>query len=460
VKNSPKILSGISDKTETSSSGELAFNYAPGIQSQVRLVILITLSVFFGEALVMMVISLLPSFSIWFHAIVDATLLIILLSPVLYFGLFRTLVQHISERRRVEEAIKKQRDNLDKMVHARTADLSAVNAMLKREIDERARLEDELKRELKVNAALSELYEPLISPSASIEDIASTVLDKAKHLTQSEHGYVSSIDPLTGDSVGHTLTEMLKDQCQVSDDNKVAFPLGADGRYHGLWGHSLNTLKAFYTNSPQDHFASSGVPRGHIPVERLLSVPVILGEAPVGQIALANKGMDYTDEDLEAIERVAEFYSLAIQRSRSEEALQSAKSELENRVEARTAELAQANTSLMAEINERIQVQAQIEQSKAMLQAIFDGISDPLILMNADMKVKMVNRTAADYYGLAQPQDLIDEICHLAFRQSPDPCEGCEVSAAISSHKNISFERPGFMDPDRWPGRRCAPAHQ
>jgi signal transduction histidine kinase len=191
------------------------------------------------------------------------------------------------------------------------------------------------------------------------------------------------------------------------------------------------------------------VPKGHIPIHRFLSIPVKLGQELVGQIALANKGADYNDQDLEAIGRVAEFYALAIQRSRAEEALHSAKGELEKRVEGRTAELAQANTSLMAEINERIRVQAQIEHSKAMLQAIFDGIPDPLILMDANMKVKMVNRTAADYYDLAQPQDLIEEICHLAFRQSPDPCEGCEVSAAISSRKNISFERKGFMDPDR-----------
>lgn len=450
MKNSPKkILTSIFNRTGIGSSGQMALSRSTGSRPHVQLVLLIAFTVFVGQTLVMFILSYLPSFSIWFHALFDATLLVVLLSPVLYFGLFRTLVRNISELRRAEETIIKQRDSLDKQVMARTADLSAVNTILKWEITERQRAEDELKRELELDAALSELYKPLISPSATIDDIASTILDKAKSLTQSEHGYVSSIDPITGDAIGHTLTEMLKDQCQVSDDNKVVFPIGADGLYHGLWGHSLNTLKPFYTNSPQNHFASAGVPRGHIPVERLLTVPVILDEAPVGQIALANKGADYTDQDLEAIGRVAEFYALAIQHSRAEEALQRAKDELEKRVEGRTGELAQANTSLMAEINERIRVQEQIEQSKAMLQAIFDGISDPLILMDANMKVKMVNWTAADYYGLSQPQDLIEEVCHLVFRQRLDPCEECEVSAAISSRKNISFERPGFMDPDR-----------
>jgi PAS domain-containing protein len=449
VKNSEKILTSIFNRTGIESSGQVALTQSTGIPPHVRLVILIALTVFVCETLVMFILSYLPSFPSWFHALFDATLLVVLLSPVLYLGLFRTLVRYISRLQRAEETIRKQRDTLDKQVMARTAELSAANAMLKREITERQRTEDELKRELELNAALSELYKPLISPSATIDGIASTILDKAKSLTQSEHGYVSSIDPANGNSLGHTLTEMLKDQCQVSEDNKVVFPLGADGRYHGLWGHSLNTLEPFYTNSPQSHFASAGVPRGHIPVERLLSVPVILGEAPVGQIALANKGADYTDQDLEAIGRVAEFYALAIQRSRAEEALQSAKGELEKRVEGRTAELAQANTSLMAEINERIRVQAQIEQSKAMLQAIFDGISDPLILMDANMKVKMVNRTAADYYGIGQPQDILKGSCHQVLKGSLSACEGCEVPGAIISGKSLMFERPGFMDPDR-----------
>ena len=65
---------------------------------------------------------------------------------------------------------------------------------------------------MELNTALSGLYKPLISPSAQIEDNAFAVLDKARRLTNSEHGYVSSIDPVTGDNVSHTLSEMLEGQ--------------------------------------------------------------------------------------------------------------------------------------------------------------------------------------------------------------------------------------------------------
>jgi len=112
---------------------------------------------------------------------------------------------------------------------------------------------------------------------------------------------------------------MLKGQCKITGkDWKIVFPRGEDGFFPALWGHSLNSRKAFYTNSPENHQASKGIPEGHIPVDRFLSVPVILREKLVGQIALANKDGDYTEQDLEAISRLCRFYALAIQRNRTE----------------------------------------------------------------------------------------------------------------------------------------------
>jgi GAF domain-containing protein/nitrogen-specific signal transduction histidine kinase len=311
---------------------------------------------------------------------------------------------------------------------------------------ERIRAEEKLQQESDVNAALSELYEPLISPSAKIEDIASTVLEKAKRLTYSEHGYVSSIDPVTGDSVAHTLTEMLEGQCKVSADQKIAFPRGEDGRYSSLWGHALNFLEPFYTNSPEKDDASAGVPEGHIPIRCFLSVPVMVADELVGQIALANKGGDYTQRDLAAIERVAEFYAMAIQRNRAKEALQDAKDELEKRVVERTKKLMLANMKLKKEVEERRFAEEKLLQSKSMLQAVVDGISDPLVLLDRNMTVKMLNKTAADYYSLSEYRDILDAKCHQMLRASADPCNGCEVPAAISSGKSVVFERRGFMD--------------
>jgi signal transduction histidine kinase len=292
------------------------------------------------------------------------------------------------------------------------------------------------------------LYAPLISPSASLEGIAFIVLERAKSLTTSEHGYVSSIGPAGGDMVVHTHTEMLKDQCRVTGESRrLIFQPEKDGHYPSLWGHSLNTSEAFYSNSPATHETSRGVPKGHIPIRRFLSTPVMLGKELVGQIALANKAEDYTEQDLETIGRVAKFYTLAIQQNRAREALHEANNELEKRVAERTQSLWSANIKLEKEVENRQLAETRLQQSKAMLQAVFDGISDPLILVDKEMRIKMMNQMAIEYYNISDHKDSIGKKCHQAAGK-PQLCRDCLIPAVALKGQYTSFERQSFIKPD------------
>lgn len=313
---------------------------------------------------------------------------------------------------------------------------------------ERMKTAEKLNYELKVNAALSDLYRPLIAPSTTIAEMADTVLVKARDLTKSRYGIVSPIDPLTGDAIEHNHSELLRAQCSISLEKKMVFPKSKDRANPGLWGHSLNSLAGFFTNSPQTHPAACGVPAGHVPVHRFLSVPVALGEELVGQIAVANKKEDYTHQDLDAIHRVAEFYALALQRSRVEKALQKSKNDLERRVEKRTAEIALANKMLKGEIEERKLAEKRLRQNRTMLQSVFDGIADPLVLVDRRMTVKIINRAAAEYYKITNDQDTIGKLWHEAGLKT-DLFESGEIPSAMSSNQVFSFERKGFMNPDR-----------
>ena len=78
-----------------------------------------------------------------------------------------------------------------------------------------------------------------------------------------------------------------------------------------------------------------------------------------------------------------------------------------------------------------------------------EGIAEPLILIDRDMKVKMINGTAAEYYGITEYQDAIGLFCHHAFKGRSVPCEGCEVAPAVLAGESVTFERKGIMDPDR-----------
>jgi PAS domain S-box-containing protein len=257
-------------------------------------------------------------------------------------------------------------------------------------------VQEQLKWELEVTSELSELYAPLISPEISIEEIAEKILEKGKQITKSEHGYVSFTDPVSGNNICYTLTEMMKDQCEVGDDHKrIAFPIGQDGLYPGLWGHSLNTLNPFMTNSPENHSSFLGLPEGHIAIQNFLSVPVLFGEKLVGQIALANKQEDYEERDIESTCRLASYYALAIHGWNTSDSLRRAKAELEIRVKERTEELSQTNLILVNEIEERKIMEEDLKKSEIQLK----HLSSMLLHANEEER-KRIGQDLHD--GLAQ----------------------------------------------------------
>lgn len=183
-------------------------------------------------------------------------------------------------------------------------------------IEERRRLEDALSWELRVNAAIAELSSAiLVEQSFSINDISHLVLEHARRLTRSVFGYVGYIDPDTRCLVSTTLTRDIWEKCHISN-KRIVFE-----KFSGLWGWVLDNKKPLLTNKPSEDPRSTGIPEGHIPVEKFLSAPALIGENLVGQIALANSKQDYTDRDLQLIIRLASIYAIAVQRKWSEEKL-------------------------------------------------------------------------------------------------------------------------------------------
>ena len=228
---------------------------------------------------------------------------------------------------------------------------------------ERQRVEVALSRKARVDAALAELSRALVEPQ-SIEDVCSLVLSCARRLTGSVIGYAGYIDPDTGFLVCPTLTRDIWEACQVPDKHIVFETFG------GLWGWVLENRKAILTNRPADDPRSSGVPQGHLPIHRFLSVPAVIGETLVGQIAVANSRRDYAEQDLPMLERLAALLALAIQRHRADESLRQAHDHLEDRVAERTAELTEANERLEGEVAERTRAEEALRLDEARLEAL------------------------------------------------------------------------------------------
>jgi signal transduction histidine kinase/DNA-binding response OmpR family regulator len=203
--------------------------------------------------------------------------------------------------KKTEDLLRKEKDALESAVKKRTKELSW---------------------QASVNEALAELSAALISP-LSIESISFLVLEKARSLTGSRSGYTGYIDPATGYLISPTLTKDVWDECQLTEKG-IVFE-----KFTGLWGWVLKNKCSLMTNSPTDDPRSGGVPEGHIPIRRFLSVPAQIDRQLVGQISLANSDRDYTEQDLKVAERLANLYAIAIQRNRAEAELVSAREQAE-----------------------------------------------------------------------------------------------------------------------------------
>lgn len=129
------------------------------------------------------------------------------------------------------------------------------------------------------------------------------------------------------------------------------------------------------------------------------------------------------------------------ERRLTEEKLQRTNNEMELRVKERTADLSKTNLLLRQEIDVRRHAEEQLRQNETMLQKVFDGILDPLILMGKDMEIKSMNRASAEYFRIADREEAIGKICYQELCCDPETCKECKVSVAIAKGKSITVER-------------------
>ncbi len=205
--------------------------------------------------------------------------------------------------------------------------------------------------------AVSLLSYDLLTSGQSITGIANIALNHAKMYTGSTLGYASVIDPATRNNICHTLTGMIGHSCRIDSGFKgIVFPIDENGSYPALWGHSLNTRQAFYTNSPRDHEASVGLPDDHDPVASFLSAPAISGNQLKGQISLANAPGGYTEKQLDVVSRMAKVFAFALDRLqlRTEAPRSEPQSTPNEEVSGLIATLLEERESLRKELRERM----------------------------------------------------------------------------------------------------------
>ena len=102
------------------------------------------------------------------------------------------------------------------------------------------------------------------------------------------------------------------------------------------------------------------------------------------------------------------------------------------------------------DITEFKRTKYQLRKSKAMLQSIFDGISDPLILLGEGLTIHAVNRPTLDYYMLKNADRVIGNPCFVALGNQSEICEGCKIPETLSKGREQRFQRRGLKNSEQF----------
>jgi diguanylate cyclase (GGDEF)-like protein/PAS domain S-box-containing protein len=183
------------------------------------------------------------------------------------------------------------------------------------DITARKKMSDEHSWVVRLQTAEREVSERLLSP-APIDEMSSLVLDQARRLTSSTSGFVGHVDQRTGRLVPAALTADARETLLGHPE--------AETRFHensGLWRWVLEERRPIVTSMPSLDPRYRGMPDWHLEVGPFLAVPAIMSGAIVGLVVVANPANPYLEKDLKAVERLANLYAIAVQRTRTEDEL-------------------------------------------------------------------------------------------------------------------------------------------
>lgn len=240
----------------------------PNSKYLLRLVIALPAGIFLSEVIAMLLILLYVG-PYWITILIDAIITTILMLPIIYFISYRPLLKHIAEQ-----------DRADNIMQVR---LRLVEFALKHTIDELLR----------------------------------KTLDELEVLTDSKISFFHFLD-----ADQNTLW------LQSWSTNTLQYMCKADGKGShysvdeaGVWADCVRQKRPVIHNDYAALENRQGVPEGHAPIIRELTVPILRNELVVAIFGIGNRPQDYTADDVELVSKLADFAWDIIERKRVEDAL-------------------------------------------------------------------------------------------------------------------------------------------
>ena len=265
-------------------------------------------------------------------------------TPASYADEDRALLGYVAQHILTALDRKHAHVDLERRVEARTHELQRTNRELQAEIIERKRAE-------KLQGALFRITDLAIT-SETLERFYADVHAVVDELIDARNFYIALLS---------------------EDKQTLQFPYTIDERDpmrksrrigNGLTEFVIETGKALLADRDVISGLSAGgkVVQHGPPAYSWLGVPLFQGDEVVGAVVVQSYSPEvkFTPHDQSLLNFVAHNIGNGLARQRAQESLRSAHAELERRVDERTRELAEANTQLRAQINERLRAEQRL----------------------------------------------------------------------------------------------------
>lgn len=194
-----------------------------------------------------------------------------------------------------------------------------------RDITERKQEEHRIRRYNRILEGINQIFGNVVQAKTE-EELGEACLSVALEVTDSQFGYIIE---MCADGLLHDVakSKLAWEQCHMYDKTgHVCLP--HDYVVHGLYGSVIINGKSFFTNDPQSHPDSAGLPAGHPPIKSFLTVPLTLDGKIVGSIGVGNREGGYSYEQQEDLEAIAPAVMQILQRRKVEQERKFADQEL------------------------------------------------------------------------------------------------------------------------------------
>ena len=259
------------------------------------------------------------------------------------------------------------------------------NTERKRAEEERAGLQQRLQA----------LWEIAHMVDADYQTLCDHVLAEIVAVTQSRYGFYGFLNEDESVMTLHSWSREAMVECRIQD-KPIEYPIIKAG----LWGDAVRERRTLIINDYQaDHPAKKGLPEGHVPLTRILAVPIFSHGRIVSLGAVANKATEYTEEDAEQINAFVTSVEAILEKRQAEEALR---------------------------------------ESEERYHLIVDGlgeIGEGLFIVDRDYRVRYMNQVMVGWFG-----DQTGKICYESVAGLHSQCSYCQLEAVIDRGETVGYQ--------------------